>query len=122
MSWVGTCTIRGFFLQPTTASKQSSKTARYAHGSFRQPSATPFAAKGAVLKSGKNDALPPRENSESFEHKRKATPVLTGRGRTLPDVKIMNARSIARYDATYHSNLSTALLHSLRLPFRHAGL
>ena len=32
--------------------------------------------------------------------------------RTLPDDKVVNALSIARYNATYHSNLSTALLHS----------
>jgi hypothetical protein len=71
----------------------------------------PRLSRGRRLKSGKNDTLPPRENSEPFEHKRDATPVLTGR-RTLADDKVVNALSIARYDATYYSNLSTALLNS----------
>ena len=37
--------------------------------------------------------------------------------RTLPDDKVVNALSIARYDATYHSNLSTALLNSSLFQF-----
>jgi hypothetical protein len=37
--------------------------------------------------------------------------------RTLPDDKVVNALSIARYNATYHSNLSTALLNSSLFQF-----
>ena len=114
-SWAGTCTGRGFFLQPATARKSTQITAS-TRMDLLASHPQPRLSRWRRLKSGKNDTLPSRRNSESFEHTREATPVLTG-GRTLPDDKVVNALSIARYDATYHSNLSAALLNSSLFQF-----